>query len=75
MRVKLLIPALKKMKTNIIGNFYRPSIFYSLFNEKRGNSKEISFFYEFEWLYSQLDGDSVKKVEKIYPGLLSAYCC
>ena len=34
----------KKMKKNIIGTFYRPLKFQSLFNEKGGNSKEISIF-------------------------------
>ena len=32
------------MKKNIIGTVYRPSKFYSLFNEKGGNSKEIVIF-------------------------------
>ena len=52
------------MKKNIIGTFYRPSKFHSLFNEKGGNSKEISFFtilngyvYEVGWSYSKVKSE------------------
>ena len=52
------------MKKNIIGTFYCPSKFHSLFNEKGGNTKEISFFtilngcvYEFEWSCSKVKSE------------------
>ena len=54
------------MKKNIIlfGTFYRPSKFHSLFNEKGGNLKEMSFFtilngcvYEIGWIFSKVKSD------------------